>query len=341
MLVFAGCSKPTINTSSDEKMKSSFEKVKTSLPEDQRSEFEEAFGIVAFSQFDLSDILSVGQMETGATAMTMMEAFDGKTGEEIIALAAAIKAERKAESIRKEKKLKAKASQILLLAEDLRKEGDYSRALNRYEEAIIYDSGNVEIKERIVELERIIKEVEDQERERMLKVRELLTSARKLKNNDELMKALNAYEEALALDGDSSTAIEGIQETKDKIDEFKQKQAYLGKINLYDFEATTIDTYREKGIPAVKFKLKNNGDRALSKVEVTVYLKDENDRVIAEENFHPVLISSYNLSGNNKPLKAGYIWEIERGKYYIIKDAPTEWKVGNAVAKITDIEFEK
>ena len=340
-LLLAGCSKPTIDASSDEKMKASIEKVKASLPEDRKDEFEEAVQIVAFSGMDLSNLFAASQPDTGATERKMKEALDGKTGEEVIELAASIKAEREAERMRKEKEQKAKAAQILILAEDLRKEGDYERALNRYEEAQIYDSENVEIRGRIAELERIIKEEREKEREKSRKVRELLSSARELENDNDLLKALNTYQEVLSLDGDSEAAIEGIKETKGKIADFKEKQAYLSSIDLYDFEASTIDTYLEKNIPAVKFKLKNNGNRSLSKVEVTVYLKDEGDKVIAEEDFYPVLVSSYSFSGDDKPLKAGYIWEMERGKWYTIENAPTEWKVGNADAKITDIEFEK
>lgn len=91
----------------------------------------------------------------------------------------------------------------------------------------------------------------------------------------------------------------------------------------------------------MRFKLKNNGDRVLSKVKVTVYLKDQSGKVIGEEDFYPVIVSSLSLSGNRKPLKPGYIWEIERGKVFTMKDAPTEWQVGNATAKITEIEFEE
>jgi tetratricopeptide (TPR) repeat protein len=340
-LLVAGCGKPTIDTSSDENMKESIEKVKTSLPDEQKDDFEEALQIVAFSGIDLSDFFATSQADTGATERKMKESLNGKTGEQVIKLAASIKAKREAERLKKEEEQKAKAAQILLLAEELREEDDYTRALDRYEEARIYDPENVEIKGRIAELERIIKEKREKEIEKNRKVRELLSSARDMENDGDLLKALNTYREALALDGDSEAAVEGIRETKEKIADFKEKQTYLEKIDLYDFEASTIDSYLEKNIPAVKFKLKNNGDRVLSEVEVTVYLKDENDRIIAEEDFYPVLVSNYSFSGDNKPLKAGYIWELERGKWYTIKDAPTEWEVGNAEAKITNIEFKK
>ena len=60
--------------------------------------------------------------------------------------------------------------------------------------------------------------------------------------------------------------------------------------------------------------------------------------VIAEEDYHPVLVSEYSF-GDSKPLKPNYIWQMERGKFYQAENVPTEWQEGNATAKITDIEF--
>ena len=144
----------------------------------------------------------------------------------------------------------------------------------------------------------------------------------------------------LELDGNSAEAQSGIKKTIEKINEFKQKHEYMNKVKLYDFEVSTIDTYSDKAVPAVKFKIKNAGDKTLTNVEVTVYLKGRDGNIIMEEDFNPVLVSAYSFSGNNKPLKPGYIWEMEKGKWYTIKNAPNEWHVGNAVAKITDIEIE-
>jgi hypothetical protein len=189
--------------------------------------------------------------------------------------------------------------------------------LERYQEASRLDSENADYKRRIVEVgEKIEEEREkertrrEQERARNQQVRDLLSEARELRNDEDLLNALEIYEKALSLDGDSEHAMEGIRETKVKIDEFKERKAYVEKVDLYDFEASTIDTYIKKGIPAVKFKIKNTGDKALSEVEVTVYLKDSAGNVISEEDFHPVLTSGFSFSGNNKPLKPGYIWEL-------------------------------
>jgi hypothetical protein len=47
------------------------------------------------------------------------------------------------------------------------------------------------------------------------------------------------------------------------------------------------------------------------------------------------------MSGDNKPLKPGYIWQQERGKVYSVNTVPSEWKEGAAVARISEIRFAK
>lgn len=92
-------------------------------------------------------------------------------------------------------------------------------------------------------------------------------------------------------------------------------------------------------VPGVLFKIRNNGDRSLDRVEATIYFKDAAGRVIAEEDYHPVLVSEYSFSGDNKPLKPDYIWQMEKGKFYSAKKVPDEWEEGSIDASITDIKF--
>jgi len=120
----------------------------------------------------------------------------------------------------------------------------------------------------------------------------------------------------------------------------EEKQSYISKVKLYSFEAKYYSTYLDGRVPGVEFKLKNEGDRTLTEVEVTVYFKDASGNVIAEEDYHPVLVSEYSFT-NGKPLKPNYIWQLEAGKFYQAKSVPSEWQEGNAVAKITNIEFQE
>lgn len=54
----------------------------------------------------------------------------------------------------------------------------------------------------------------------------------------------------------------------------------------------------------------------------------------------PVLVTEMSL-GDNKPLKAGYIWQMESGKFYAPKSVPGEWQEGSADVKVTEIRFSK
>ena len=88
------------------------------------------------------------------------------------------------------------------------------------------------------------------------------------------------------------------------------------------------------------FKIRNNGDRSLDEVKVTVKFKDVNGTVIHDENYFPVLVSDFTM-GEPKPLKAGYIWQMEKGKFYAAKSVPSEWQEGSVETKISDITFSK
>lgn len=90
-----GCADPKVDTTSDEKMKASIEKVRQSLPEGKRAEFDKALQLLAFSKINLSSLLTEGATGAGSTAAKMKDAINGKTGPEIIAEAQRIETERK------------------------------------------------------------------------------------------------------------------------------------------------------------------------------------------------------------------------------------------------------
>ena len=54
--------------------------------------------------------------------------------------------------------------------------------------------------------------------------------------------------------------------------------------------------------------------------------------IIYEEDFYPILVSKYSFSGDNKPLKPGYVKEMEKGKYYTLESALSDWQEGQATA---------
>ena len=93
--VIAGCSDPKIDASSDEAMKASMEKVRESLPEAKREDFDESMRLLAFSQIDMKDIFAEGAAGVGNIEGKVRQSLDGKTGEQIIAEAERIRVERK------------------------------------------------------------------------------------------------------------------------------------------------------------------------------------------------------------------------------------------------------
>jgi len=130
------------------------------------------------------------------------------------------------------------------------------------------------------------------------------------------------------------------QEAQAEQEAEKRQAAYIAEhIELYDVEASYMDSLLDGKVPGVLFKLKNKGDQTLEKVKVTVYFKDESGSIIAEEDFHPVLVRPYSYSGKNAPLKPGYVWQMEKGKFYSAKSVPSEWQEGSMQARVTEIGF--
>lgn len=177
-------------------------------------------------------------------------------------------------------------------------------------------------------------------KERQSKIQALLSEAEELKKTKKLYGAVEKYKQILELDSGMAGVKEALEKTKKELKLFKEKQAYIKNVVLYDLKAKYYETYLEDKVPGVEFKIKNNSDKTLTEVEVTVYFKDENGGIIAEEDYHPVLVSEYSFGDDNKPLKPNYIWQLEEGKFYKAGSVPSEWKEGAVSAKITNIEFQ-
>lgn len=144
----------------------------------------------------------------------------------------------------------------------------------------------------------------------------------------------------VAQEMDSQRTALGDEREREKEQKEAEKATYISQhLDLYEVTAQYMTSRFEGKLPGVLFKIRNNGDRSLDKVEVTVYFKDASGSVIAEEDFLPVLVTEYSFSGDNKPLKPGYVWQMESGKFYSAKSVPTEWDEGSVDASITDIRF--
>lgn len=182
--------------------------------------------------------------------------------------------------------------------------------------------------------EQFRKEQERLRREKEEKLEKLFLEAEKLRDEKKFLNAVEKYKAILKIDNASARAQEGIS----KIKKERMKVAYIPKVKLYATTARMMETVFNRVVPGVTFKLKNTGNRSLKEVEVTFYFKNSLGRVIAEETYHPVLVSDYSFR-DNKPLKPGYIWQLESDQFLKASSVPDEWKEGSYSAKITNIEF--
>lgn len=177
------------------------------------------------------------------------------------------------------------------------------------------------------------------EKEEQEKVSALDKEASKLLKSNKFEEALAKYKAMSEISSGVEYAEAGMEKTTKAMAEFSEKMEYIDKVKITEFLATRIDTYSKKAAPAVRISLKNSGDRSLDKVKVVVYFQDKDGNTIFEEDYHPVLVSKYSFSGDNKPLKPGYVNEMEKDKYYTLDSALSDWKEGKAVAKVVDIKF--
>lgn len=96
-VLLAACDKPRIDTSSDERMETTIDQVRASLPEQKRAQFDTALQVVALAELDFEDLLTAGQLGTGTGIETKVKnVLEGKTGEQVIAIADSIRREREA-----------------------------------------------------------------------------------------------------------------------------------------------------------------------------------------------------------------------------------------------------
>lgn len=121
--------------------------------------------------------------------------------------------------------------------------------------------------------------------------------------------------------------------------EVAAKEYIANSLDLYDVEAKYFDSVLDGKVAGVLFKIKNKGDKSLDQVEVKCYFLDASGNRISEEDFYPVNVSTYSFGGDNKPLKPGYVWSMESGKFYTAKSVASEWKEGSIDIEITKIKF--
>lgn len=125
--VLIGCGTPRIDSSSDEKLKSSIQQVKDSLPLEQKKVFEDSLQIVLFSQINLGNIAMGMANPSSSNNLTdsLKASLNNKTAEDIILEAKRIKDARlekeKQQALEEIKKLEEKKSHGEQSKEELKK----------------------------------------------------------------------------------------------------------------------------------------------------------------------------------------------------------------------------
>lgn len=119
---------------------------------------------------------------------------------------------------------------------------------------------------------------------------------------------------------------------------WREGQEYLqDHVEITEFTTRRIDTYRRDNAPAIRVSARNNGDRTINELTVTVYLKDSEGRRIHEEE---IFLATENPYFHDKPpLKPGYVFEMEANHYWIVKQPLNGWKTGSAEYEVTEIEL--
>ena len=114
---------------------------------------------------------------------------------------------------------------------------------------------------------------------------------------------------------------------------------YAQYLEIYDFEATRINTFLDENVAAVRFKVRNDGDRTVTRLRVTAYFRDADNRVISEDSF--TVVSSLAIGTDTlRTMHPGYIFQMPSGRYFTSSRVPDEWDVGNAVLQVSTIELE-
>ena len=291
--------KVTIQATSKAVANASIKGIAKNLGDLERVRFNEAIGTLSYAKMDFP--ISIGNDALHWISSDLLKTVNNKTSNEIIILAS------EPEIIKLSLENRAKFKNHL----------DYKmsdeEALNVVIDIDIWDSYYVS-KSKIKNNDEVVKKLE--------------TAFNFLKANlPDFKKVINGQKVGQIIDKSEKVK----QELKDKEQELKE---YLGKIKIYNLKAN-FSNFSEGKFPAIDFKLKNEGNRELKRVEITVYFKDKKGNNIYEQKYNPIWTTSY----EKETLKPNYIWGQEKGKTYLSKSVPEEWNAGEVEAKVTKIEF--
>ena len=112
---------------------------------------------------------------------------------------------------------------------------------------------------------------------------------------------------------------------------------YAADVKILGLDARVYRTFHGEE-PGVRFDLRNNGSRSLTRVEVKVDFLDKTKKVIYSKRFVPVAVDEF-TGQESRPLKPQSTWKMAPGMYLRAPSVPSEWKIGWVRTKVTDVEF--
>ena len=116
-------------------------------------------------------------------------------------------------------------------------------------------------------------------------------------------------------------------------------EEYRSMISIEGLYAGRGSVGETTGMPVVWFKVRNNGNQTVERIQVHVEFLDEYGDVVFDKFLHPV--HQGRESGEPvKPLEPGEQWQMSAIRYYIITGVPSSWKVGEVRADVSEVVFE-
>lgn len=175
--------------------------------------------------------------------------------------------------------------------------------------------------------------------ERQAKVNALLAEAKDHRDHRRYIEAIETYDRILELDGESVAAVRGAQAARREKAEWEEKLAYIPKVAIVDLKARRYDTYGGE-VPGVRFNVRNEGDRPLKWVGVTVSYEDDAGAPLYQKGYHAVFVHT-TPSGHSygTPLEPGAEWQQPSDRFFNGKEVPSSWQEGFVSARVTNLEF--
>ncbi len=161
-------------------------------------------------------------------------------------------------------------------------------------------------------------------------IRNLLQQAEQLEKAGKLYEAKSKYQEVLQSDAGNAEVSARMPELERLIAKYEQAQAYLANLAV----ANTRVMGSVGGGQGIFTEIKNNGDRTLAVVEITVDFLDSQGNVIGSKTFVPV-------DDSRKKYDEAYAALTPGGsrKFGVsAQDAPAGW-AGKVKVRVSEVQF--